>query len=262
MFGSEGSSSYIPYGQLLSGTTYAQYKYNKEHPSDPNQGGNGGDPQVIQQGQDIIIGDFKVSTWSATKDYSESKPSTPTGIALEGNLCTATATLRVLKILHGLINISKLAIPLFLIIIGVVTMFTAMMSNDKDATTKAAASFAKKLAVGVAIFFIPTIINIVANLVSNYEKTVNKFSACQVCFFGDKDYSMDTCTKVINALESINNSDDSSAAKSASIEDVFSVATNSLYITSKEVAKSTVGLFVRIAGNVIEYNVDLPNVLN
>ena len=77
--------------------------------------------------------------------------------------------------------IFKIVIPLILIILGMVDLGKAVVSSDDKAISKAAKSLLMRIIAAICIFFIPTIVSFVINLVdgtlgANYEICANCIS--------------------------------------------------------------------------------------
>ena len=77
--------------------------------------------------------------------------------------------------------IFKIVIPLILIILGMVDLGKAVISSDDKAISKAAKSLLMRIIAAICIFFIPTIVSFVINLVdgtlgANYEICANCIS--------------------------------------------------------------------------------------
>ena len=71
----------------------------------------------------------------------------------------------------------KIIVPLIIIVLGIIDLFKAVTSNDEKAISKAAFAVGKRIIMGVAIFFVPTIVSFVFSLVaadkSNYKTCVD-----------------------------------------------------------------------------------------
>lgn len=80
------------------------------------------------------------------------------------NICSNPDVLRVLYIIKTIITIIKIAVPILLIITGMLTYIDAVKNNDGDALNKANKLFVKKIIAAILIFFIPTFINIVTKV--------------------------------------------------------------------------------------------------
>jgi fumarate reductase subunit D len=79
------------------------------------------------------------------------------------SFCTETA--EVWKVIGKFITLFKIVIPVILVIIGVVTLGKAVINDDDKDIKAATTKLVKKVIVAIVIFFIPTIIQAIFNLV-------------------------------------------------------------------------------------------------
>lgn len=70
------------------------------------------------------------------------------------------------SLIKKFIDIVKIAVPIMLIIFGIIELARAMMSPDEAAMKKAQGSFIKKLIAAVCVFLVPTILNIVTGIIA------------------------------------------------------------------------------------------------
>ncbi len=70
----------------------------------------------------------------------------------------------------------KIALPIALIIFGVIDFTTPILSNDKDALTKATSKFIKRCIIVVAFFFVPIILQFIFDAYN--EATGKEISLC------------------------------------------------------------------------------------
>ncbi len=75
----------------------------------------------------------------------------------------------------------KILIPVVLIILGVVNLAQAVISNDEKAISKTAMSLIKKIAIGMVIFFIPLIVTSIFNLLGLFIDYKDDFKNCLGC---------------------------------------------------------------------------------
>lgn len=76
----------------------------------------------------------------------------------------------------------KIVIPLLLIIFGMIDLGKAVISSDEKAVNKAATSLLKRVIAGVCIFFVPTLVSVIFNMVGSFNKELNDdFKVCAGC---------------------------------------------------------------------------------
>ena len=85
-----------------------------------------------------------------------------------------------MRFIGYLIIIVKIIIPILLIVLGVVDYAKAVVSSDTDSVQKATSTLIKRIIIGIAIFFIPTIVNLVFK---SFLHTDNSYDDCRVCLF-------------------------------------------------------------------------------
>lgn len=80
----------------------------------------------------------------------------------------------------------KIAVPLIIIVFGIIDFAKAVTSSDDNAIKKSAMSLFKRLIVGIVIFFVPTIINLVFNLIDNVADLTG-IDGCRICLLDPND---------------------------------------------------------------------------
>jgi len=115
-------------------------------------------------------------------------------LALE--FCTKSAGLW--SLVGKILFVFKIVIPLLLIIFGMIDLGKAVISSDEKEIKNATTSIMRRLIAAVVIFFIPTIVGAVFNLVDNFDndKETADYDICEACITkpnGDK------CTAAKNA---------------------------------------------------------------
>lgn len=96
----------------------------------------------------------------------------------------------------------KIIIPLIIIIFGIVDFAKAVMSSDDKAIKGAATSLLKRTIAGIAIFFIPTIVTVVFNLIDNVAN-LDGLKECRVCLL---DPTSGDCDDYVSEAEELRNS--------------------------------------------------------
>ena len=89
--------------------------------------------------------------------------------------------------------IAKIVIPIILIILGMVDLGKAVISSDDKAISKAAKSLLMRVIAAVCIFFVPTIVSFVIQLVDT--SVDDKNDICAKCISSP---GGDVCTKAYN----------------------------------------------------------------
>ena len=101
----------------------------------------------------------------------------------EFDFCSDTGVKVALRIVGYVLFIIKILVPLLLIIFGAIDLGKAVLSSDDKAISKSVMNLAMRIGAGIIIFFIPTILNVVFNLIQGWTKTKSSFENCQACIF-------------------------------------------------------------------------------
>lgn len=81
--------------------------------------------------------------------------------------------------LNGYMTIIKILIPILLIVFGMVDFGKAVLAQDEQKMKAAQSTFIKRLLIGVIIFFVPTIINLLLNI-ANYAWPSISGQSCNI----------------------------------------------------------------------------------
>lgn len=99
--------------------------------------------------------------------------------------CEDEGVLKAFKIAGTFLKILKIVVPILIIILGSVDFGKAVISDDQKAISKSAQSLGKRLIAGIIIFFIPTIINVVFNVIDGFDDVKSDFTKCTNCLLSD-----------------------------------------------------------------------------
>ncbi len=86
-----------------------------------------------------------------------------------------------------ILMVVKIVIPIILIVLGALDLGKAVIASKDDEITKAVTKFFKRVIAAVVIFFIPTIIGLIFNLVGSFQDDVKAdFDVCKECIVSPK----------------------------------------------------------------------------
>ena len=119
----------------------------------------------------------------------------PKVIAIENDFCLRTSAIWQF-VGYGLFAL-KIAIPLIIIIFGIIDFAKAVASSDDKAIKNASMSLFRRLLVGICIFFVPTIVAVVFNLIDNVAD-LDGLTECEECLFNP---TSATCEGYIQSAE-------------------------------------------------------------
>lgn len=97
------------------------------------------------------------------------------------DICTKGGIRTSLRFVGYIVLAIKVLVPLIIIVMGTIDLTRAITSNDDSEIKKRSITLVKRIAVGVLIFFIPTIINIVFSWIYNFSDVENLYSDCLSC---------------------------------------------------------------------------------
>lgn len=89
----------------------------------------------------------------------------------------------ILKLVGWALTIFKIAIPLFIIALGLIDLGKAAISSKPEEVKKCATSMLWRLVGGAVIFFVPTIIMLAFGFVGGFNDSTNQvdFNKCYDC---------------------------------------------------------------------------------
>ena len=115
--------------------------------------------------------------------------------AAELNFCGRTAP--IWQFIGYFLFALKIVVPLLIIVLGIVDFAKAIASSDDKAISGAAMGLFKRLIIGVVIFFIPTIVDVVFGFISNFTGDImTPIAACEECLLNPTN---GTCEDYVDA---------------------------------------------------------------
>ena len=116
-------------------------------------------------------------------------------------LCERSGSLRVFQFIGNMINVSKIAVPLAIILYSSKDFIRAVISGSVDNIKELAITFVRRVVSGMVVFLIPAIVYIglsIANTTAKRDAITTEFSQCNACIVGD-----DACKGYISTAEAI-----------------------------------------------------------
>lgn len=88
-----------------------------------------------------------------------------------------------LKIVGWVVTVFKFVIPLIIVIYGMIDLGKAVVASKDDEIKKAAKQIGIRLAAGILIFFIPSLVMLVFGWISEYNNLMSdaEFQVCEAC---------------------------------------------------------------------------------
>ena len=96
------------------------------------------------------------------------------------DFCAQTAN--IWKIIGWLVLIIKIVIPLLLIVMGMVDLGKAVVASDEKGIKTATSSLIRRFIAAIAIFFIPTLVSAIFNILEVVDTSKNSdYNICVTC---------------------------------------------------------------------------------
>ncbi len=102
------------------------------------------------------------------------------------------------RIIGYVIYAIKVLVPIIIIIMASVDFGKAMISGDDKDLKSSTTNIIKKIIIGVVVFFIPTLLMFVINLIDSTNEVQSDFNKCTVCVL---DVTSDECKLNILNIE-------------------------------------------------------------
>jgi len=115
-----------------------------------------------------------------TDDDIDSKEEYSGDIDLSG-ICTKGNIPRTLQFVGVILYVIKVLVPFLIIVFGVIDIVKVVMSGKEEDMKKSATSLIKRVAIGVIIFFIPSLTNFILNQTGTDNPAVGQYSNCYNC---------------------------------------------------------------------------------
>ncbi|MGN1378780.1 MAG: hypothetical protein ACI4XR_00035 [Bacilli bacterium] len=95
--------------------------------------------------------------------------------------CSDENVMKVLELFSVLFVILKIAIPIIIIILGIVSLAKVIISDDQSMLSKTISSLVMKIILGIFIFFLPTLISTIIGYIDDADNVTSEYRACTEC---------------------------------------------------------------------------------
>lgn len=123
-----------------------------------------------------------------------------------------SSTIEVWDLVGTVLTFLKIGIPLIIVILAVIDLGKAAISSKDDEMKKAFTTLLRRVVAGLIIFFIPTIVDLLFNLVSGFGEATAEtdYNVCTACISGGDCYVADgyCSSEGVDSLTSGCSSDD------------------------------------------------------
>lgn len=100
-------------------------------------------------------------------------------IAAKAHVCTDLY--QVWQILGWILTVFKIVIPVIIIIFGVIDLGKAVVASKDDEIKKSVKTLAIRAIAGIIIFFIPTLVGLIFNIVGSFNELKDEYAVCSYC---------------------------------------------------------------------------------
>lgn len=90
-------------------------------------------------------------------------------------------TVEIWQLIGYLILIFKIVLPIILIIVGILTLGKAVITDDEKEAKKCFNSMIIKFITAIVIFFIPSIVSAGFKLLRNFSDVKEDYTVCEMC---------------------------------------------------------------------------------
>lgn len=142
------------------------------------------DAGVITQGDET----YEKSTSAEPVDWGD-----VSDIKVE-EVCNEPGIRKPLKLIGTFVMLLKILIPILIILLGGFDLLKVITSSKQDGINKAAKSIAVRVVAGIAIFFLPGIIQMVLNWVNEWSNYENTWCCCTQCILDANNCDVNSCS--------------------------------------------------------------------
>lgn len=95
----------------------------------------------------------------------------PIGTTIDSDKCEDLISEDLMNLINKILKYVRIAVPLLIIVLGMMDFGRAVLASKEEEMKKAQSAFVKRLIIGVAIFLLPTIINLLLDLANTAWKS-------------------------------------------------------------------------------------------
>ena len=105
----------------------------------------------------------------------------------------AKIDVKIANTVHLIITLIKIAVPIILVIFGMIDLFKGITSQKEDEIKKNQQIFVKRLIAAAIIFFVIAIVQFLISLVSSGDEDKQGIADCVNCFLNGANASSGSC---------------------------------------------------------------------
>lgn len=113
-------------------------------------------------------------------------------LAADANLkvCEDSGVLKTFQMAGYVLYVVKIVVPLLLILFGIVDMVKVIISGDDGSLNKQVAVIIKRGIVAIIVFLIPSVVDALFSVVTNYSDVMEEYKDCYNCIMTPSDSSV------------------------------------------------------------------------
>ena len=100
-------------------------------------------------------------------------------LIMDPSFCTDLAP--IWQIVGWVLWVFKIAIPIIIIIFGMIDLGKAVVASKDDEIKKSVKSLVMRAISGIIIFFIPTIVGLIFSIVNDFSEVKGEYDVCAAC---------------------------------------------------------------------------------
>lgn len=97
------------------------------------------------------------------------------------NICSDSNALKALRFVGYILFIAKIIVPMIIVIFGSIDLAKSVIAGTTDSLTKQAKSIGFRILIGLLIFFLPTLINVVLSATPSFDEINGEYTSCKDC---------------------------------------------------------------------------------
>lgn len=98
------------------------------------------------------------------------------------NICDgSSSTLKVFQVLGIIFFIIKIIVPIIIIVLGMIDFGKSAINGEDKANSEAIKTLFKRIVLGIIIFFIPTVLDVLLSFVNGVSDVAKQYEGCTKC---------------------------------------------------------------------------------
>ena len=128
------------------------------------------------------------------------------------------------NLVHTIINVIKIAVPILLIIFGIIDFAKSVIAKSEDDVKKYRKNFVSRLISAIVVFLLIFIVQLAVNMIASVEETTNENGqtisdiwSCSKKFINGVESKSNSSTSNTNGNSNANSSSDNNSSSSSTV---------------------------------------------